>query len=124
MAAKKQTQEEEAASRSQMWRHELFVEWAQSEGVNLESQSAVDVIAYFAANRNNFRATDLYRNGVEEHRGEAEAQKAARAEARANKPAKPAKAAKTAKKAPAKKAPTKAAKRSRTAANKEESPFG
>lgn len=129
----KQAQTEEAAElRSQMWKHELFVEWAASEGVDLSAQSAAEVIAYFAARRNAFRATDLYRKAVENHRGEAEAAKAQRAELRA-KAAKEAKATKAATKAPAKatkqaaKAPAKktAAKRGgKTAATStDDSPF-
>lgn len=132
MARKAQEAAEESELRSQMYKHELFVEWAGENGVDLNSKSAAEVIAYFAAKRNDFRKSDTYLNGVEAHKGEAEAAKAERAAMRAAnakeaKPAKAAKATKAAKKAPAKKAaPAKATRkgaRAAAAAASDDSPF-
>lgn len=72
-------QEEEAVSRSQMWKHEDIVAWLTEEGVIDADSSQAEVVAAFAANRNTYRKTDRYRNLVESHKGSAEEEKAARA---------------------------------------------
>jgi hypothetical protein len=87
--------EEEAASRSQMEKHEAFVEWYGSEyGVDLNECSAPDIIAAFAAKRNEFRRSEGYleqwgpeaREAAKAERLAAkEAAKVARAEAKAAK---------------------------------------
>jgi hypothetical protein len=73
---------EETASRSQMWKHEDFVEWATEEGKLDPSASQAETIAVFAANRNAYRATERYRDLVESHKAEASEAAAARKEAR------------------------------------------
>lgn len=124
--ARKQAEEEveaEGGLRSQMWKHEAFVEWlGEAYNVDLDTLSAAEVIAWFAAKRNEWRKTPGYRGLVNSHKAEAAeaaaeraaARKAAAAEKKAAAPAKkatkatakaaPAKATKATKKAPAKKA--------------------
>lgn len=128
---------EETASRSQMWKHEDFVEWATEEGLLTAKSSQAETIAVFAANRNAYRKTARYRDMVEAHKGEAQeaaaARKAERAAAAAERKAakeaaakeKAAKAEKAPAKAPAKKAAAKATTkaRSKATAASDENPF-
>lgn len=100
--------EDEGGLRSQVWRHEAFVEWCNEQyDLNLDSLSAAEIIAWFAAKRNEFRKTDFYTETVAEHAAQVEAEKEAKAEARAA--AKAEKGDKPAKKASAKKATAKKA---------------
>jgi hypothetical protein len=126
--AAEEVAEEEAALRSQMWKLEAMVDWInETEGVELDTLSAAEIIAWANARRVAWRQTDTYRNLVAEHRTEAAAEAtAAKAAAKAERDAKaaakaaaeaakaaapaPAKAAQKATKATAaKKAPAKAA---------------
>ena len=122
------TEETETVSRSQMWKHEDFVEWATAEGILTPKMSQAETIAGFAANRNAYRKTPRYRSLVESHREDAASEKEAAAEARkAERAAKAEAAAKAEKAAPkAEAAPAKAtAKRTskKAAASTEENPF-
>ena len=100
-------EEVETTSRSQMWKHEDFVEWATEEGILSKGMSQAEVIAGFAANRNAYRRTDRYRSLVESHREDAAEAKAEAAAAR--KAAAAEKKAAEAEKAPAKATAKKAA---------------
>jgi hypothetical protein len=121
--------EAERVSRSQMWKHEDFVEWATEEGLLSPKATQAQTISVFAANRNAYRRTDRYRSMVDSHRETAaETRAAAQAEAKAAREAKAAEKA-TAEKAPAKKAaaPAKAAAKKTTSRSKaaasEDNPF-
>lgn len=93
---------EETPLRSQMWKHEDFVEWASEDGYLDSDAEQAMTIAVFAAKRNEYRKTSRYRDLVESHREEAEeAKKTAAAERKAKRDAEKAAEAKTAK-APAK----------------------
>lgn len=117
-AAETTTEEtaEEAASRSQMEKHEAFVEWYDSTyGGSLADLSPAEVIAAFAAKRNEFRRSEGYLSqwGPEarearkaERAAEREAKAAERAAAKAEKEKAKAEKAKAAEKA-TKKAPAK-----------------
>lgn len=134
---------ETAVSRSQMFKHVDFVEWATEQGLLNPKMGQAETIAVFAANRNAYRATDRYRaladagdpqkaardaeraaakEAKAKERAEAQAAKAAEREA-----AKATKAAaKAAKAAPAPAAPakaTKATKATKKAAASSENPF-
>ena len=127
MAKTKETQEtpetQETALRSQMWKHEDFVEWATEEGILDVDDDQPTTIAIFAAKRNLYRATDRYRTMVEDHRESAATEKAEAAAERKAKTAeaKAAEAKAPAKKATAKKAPAK--RKGRAAPAEEENPF-
>lgn len=118
------TETEETPMRSQMWKHEDFVEWATEEGYLDPKADQASTIAVFAAKRNEYRKTDRYRDLVESHREEAAEAKAAAAKERKEKAA-AAKAEKAeTKKAPAKKtAAKKTTARKRKASTEEENPF-
>ena len=121
--------EAEKVSRSQMWKHEDFVSWAQGEGLLPSNASQAQTISVFAANRNAYRRTDRYRNMVDSHREDASTAKAEAAEARkAERAAKAAEAAaeKPATKAAAKPAaaPAKATRKAKGTASTEDNPFG
>lgn len=94
--------EEEGGLRSQMFKHEAQVEYINEEyGVDLDTLSAAEIIAYAYATRVAWRKTDTYRNLVEAHKGEAAAEAAAKkaereAAAKARAEAKAAKAAEAA----------------------------
>lgn len=116
--------EEEGGLRSRMYLHEAFVEWANEEyGIDLDSLSAAEIIAWFAAKRNTWRKdeTSNYLATLDQHASEKEDRDAARAAAReAAAAAKPEKTKKATKKATAKKAggATKKAAAKKTAAKK------
>lgn len=117
---------EETPMRSQMWKHEDFVEWATEEEYLDPKADQATTIAVFAAKRNEYRRTERYRDLVEEHReSAAEAKQAAAAERKAKKEAEKAKEKPAAaKKAPAKKtAAKKTTSKRRGAAASEENPF-
>ena len=122
---------EETTNRSQMWKHEDFVEWATEEGLITPKSSQAEVVAAFAANRNDYRKTDRYRDLVESHKESAAeaaaARKAAAAEkraaAKAEKEAAAAKAEKEAAAAKAEKAPAKATSKTSKAKATDENPF-
>jgi len=86
-----------------MWLHEGFVAWAKSEGTDLNKLTAAEVIAFFAAKRNEFRASSFYDKLLKDNgtarKGTAKPKAATK------------KAAAAPKKAPAKKAAKKAAPR-------------
>lgn len=89
---------EEGGLRSQLWKHEAMVEWInEAEGVDLDTLSAAEVIAYAFARRVAWRQSDTYRELVAEHATNIEAEREAKAQERAE-----AKAAKDAEKAAAK----------------------
>jgi membrane protein involved in colicin uptake len=135
--------EEEGGLRSQMYKHEAMVGWInEQDGVDLDSLSAAEIIAYAFARRVAWRKSDEYktlvagrsevvaqekaekkaaREALAKEKAEAKAaEKAAKAEAAAK--ATPAKAA--AAKAPAKKAtPAKKAPAAKKAAKGTEDPF-
>lgn len=133
--------ETEKVSRSQVWKHQDFVEWATEEGLLDAKAGQAETIAVFAANRNAYRKTERYRTLVDSHKEEATAaaaeRKEAAAKARAEKAAEreaakaeKAAAKETAKEAETTKAPAKAAAPAKkTAAKKaaakasEENPF-
>ncbi len=77
--------------RSQVWKHEDFVQWATDEGFMPENASPAQAIAVFAAKRVAYRQTDRYRGLVDTHRNSKAEQAEARAAERAQ--AKEAKAA-------------------------------
>lgn len=128
---------EETTSRSQMWKHEDFVEWATEEGLITSKSSQAEVVAAFAANRNAYRKTERYTDLVESHKAELaeakEARKAERAAAAAERKAEreaakaeKAEKAKATKKAPAKKAAAKkttSKRRGKASADTDENPF-
>lgn len=69
--------------RSRMYLHEGFVQWYLDEyDIDLEEASAAEVIAHFAARRNEFRKSEFYVNMIAEHVEAQEAEKAERAQAR------------------------------------------
>lgn len=72
----------EAGSRSQMWKHEDAFDWLVSEGHLTEDASGPEIIAAFAARRNEYRRTDRYKALVESHAAEAEEARQRRAEER------------------------------------------
>jgi hypothetical protein len=117
---------EETPMRSQMWKHEDFVEWATEEGLLGSDADQATTIAVFAANRNKYRATSRYRDLVESHREEAETAKkeaaaARKAKAAAEKAEKPVAKKAAAKKTVAKK--TTARTGSKAKASAEDNPF-
>jgi hypothetical protein len=143
-----ENEEETGGPRSQMWKHEAMVEWLNEQyGVDLDTLSAAEIIAYAFAKRVEWRRTDIYRNLVNSRAETVEAEKAAKAEERA-KAAAERKAAKEAEKAAAKEAAaaegakspaaakkaaaatktvtkaTKATKSAKKATGDDESPFG
>ena len=109
------TEGESAGLRSQMWKHEDIVEWLTELGIIDERSTQAEVIAAFAAKRNEYRRTDRYRALVDNH---AEALSAEREERAAERAA--AKEAKAAERAAAKEA--KAAEASESEAPKKASP--
>lgn len=119
-----EVQEEEGGLRSQMWKHEAMVSWLnEQEGVDLDTLSAAEIIAYAFARRVEWRKSDTYRNLVASHATEAEAAREAKAAERAEAAAarKAAKEAEAAEKAAAKEtdaAPSKAAAKKAAAAAK------
>ena len=116
--AKTEEAEETTELRSQMYKHELFVEWMEEEyGVDLEKEAAATVIAWFAAKRNEFRKSATYEAGVEEHKKEAEAERKRKAAERAERE-KAAKAAEGDGKSKAKGKSTKAAKSTKKTAKR------
>lgn len=130
MAKAKTENEDEGGLRSRMYLHEAFVQWILDEfGVDLDTLSAAEIVAWRAAKNNAWRKTDTYHELVAEKGAEREAAKAERAAAKASKPAAAKKATKATKKAPAKKAPAKkaaakkASKRTAAAAASEDDPF-
>lgn len=145
------TEETTTASRSQMYKHEDFVAWATSEGLMDGTESPVEAIAVFAANRGKWRKTPRYRAlresgdpAANERKAERDAARAAKAEeraaakearaaeraakaeaaaaAKAAAPAKAPAAKKTA--APATKAPAKATKAAKKGTAASDNPFG
>ena len=119
--------EETTELRSQMWKHEDFVEWATEEGYLTSKMSQAQTIAVFAAKRNEYRRTDRYRSMVESHREDAAEAKAeaaaARKAANAEKKAAAEKAAPKEKAAPAKAAAKKTTAAKRGGKSTEENPF-
>jgi len=109
------TEGESAGLRSQMWKHEDIPEWLTELGIIDERSTQAEVIAAFAAKRNEYRRTDRYRALVDNH---AEALSAEREERAAERAA--AKEAKAAERAAAKEA--KAAEASESEAPKKASP--
>jgi len=93
------TEGESAGLRSQMWKHEDIVEWLTELGIIDERSTQAEVIAAFAAKRNEYRRTDRYRALVDNHAAERAAAKEAKAAERAA-----AKEAKAAERAAAKEA--------------------
>lgn len=72
--------EEESGPRSQMWKHEAMVAWInEQEGVDLDTLSAAEIIAYAFAKRVAWRKSSTYTDLVASHAAEAEEAKAARA---------------------------------------------
>jgi hypothetical protein len=104
---------EERTSRSQMVKHEDAYNWLVEQGHINAKSSGPEVIAAFAARRNEYRRTDRYRNLVDGIASSREAQAAERAQAR--EAAKAEKAA-AAEKAKADKAAAAKAKPAKTAA--------
>jgi hypothetical protein len=102
--------EETSGPKSQSWKHEAMVDWINSTyGVDLDTLTAAEIVAYAFAYRNAWRATDTYRSLIDGRKGQAEAEKAERKAAR-DAAAAERKAAAAAEKAAAKKAaPAKAA---------------
>lgn len=104
---------QEGGLRSQMYKHEAMVEWVNEQyGVDLDTLSAAEVIAYAFASRVEWRKSDEYKGVVEAHAEEAAAAKEEKAKARAAKAAE-AKAEKASAKKEA--APKKAAKATKAA---------
>lgn len=104
--------EDEGGLRSRMHLHDALVAYIEETySVDMNKLPANEVVAWAFAKRNEWRATDGYRELLEEHRAEAEATKAEKAAARAAKPKaeKATKAKKATKKvaAPRKAAPAK-----------------
>lgn len=61
MAKTEETETAEVGARSQMERHEAFVEWFNTEyGEDLNTCDAASIIAKFAAKRNEFRRSKFY----------------------------------------------------------------
>lgn len=121
------TTEDEGGLRSRMYLHEDLVDYINTEyGVDLDTLSAAEVVAFAFAKRNEWRKTERYASIKEEHASTngdeaAPAKKTAPKKATAKKAA-PAKS--TAKKAPAKKATGGVRKATRgAAASEEENPF-
>jgi hypothetical protein len=125
---------------SQMWKHQDAVNWLTEQGHINPQSSQAEVIAAFAARRNEYRRTDRYRSLVDNHAetagAEREAAKAAKAAERqaakeakaAEKAAQPAKATRASKAAATEAAPAAPAKAKRgarkaAAAASEENPF-
>lgn len=74
-----EVEEQEQGLRSQLWKHEAMVEWInENDGVDLDTLSAAEVIAYAFARRVAWRQSDTYRKLVASHKAEAEAEKAER----------------------------------------------
>jgi len=132
--------EEEGGLRSQMFKHEAQVDFINGKyGIDLDTMSAAEIIAYAYATRVEWRKTDTYRNLVESRKGEAaaeaaakkaaaaaarEAKAAAKATEAAAAPAQKATKAAATKKAPAKAAaPTKATRATKKAAASADNPF-
>lgn len=110
--------EEATGPRSQMWKHEAMVEWVnEQEGVDLDTLSAAEIIAYAFAKRVAWRKSDVYQALVAGHSEVAAQEKAEAAEARKaeREAAKAAKAAEAAKAAPAAAKATKATKATKAA---------
>ena len=106
--------EEEGGLRSQMWKHEAMVDWINAnDGVDLDTLSAADIIAYAFARRVEWRKSDTYRSLVEEYRQSAAEESAQRKAAAAA-----AKAERDAAKAAEAKATPAPAKATKTAAKK------
>jgi hypothetical protein len=101
--------------RSHMWKHEAMVDWInETEGIDLDTMSAAEIVSWAfakrAAWRNSAKSGSPYRQLLEDHKAELEAEREERkaeraAEAEARKAA--AAEAKAAKAATAKAAPTK-----------------
>lgn len=75
---------------SQMYKHEDVYEWLLEEGIITPKSTGPEIIAAFAARRNDYRKTDRYEQLIESHKAEQEAaaeaereRKAAEREARA-----------------------------------------
>ena len=114
----------QAELRSQMYKHNDFVNWATSEGFLKPSMSQAETIAVFAAKRNAYRATERYATLREagdptKAARDAERAKAREAKAKERAEAQEAKATKATKAT----APAKATKATKKAAATAEDPF-
>lgn len=133
-----ETEETEGGPRSQMWKHEAMVEWLTKQtGVDMNTLSAAEVIAYAFAHRVAWRKSTQYRSLVDGRQAQvaqerearaaerAQAAEARKAEREAAKAAKATKASKEpAKAAKATKGATKATKSGKGKGSKtEENPF-
>lgn len=128
MADEVEETEEEGGLRSQMYKHEAMVGWInEQDGVDLDTLSAAEIIAYAFARRVAWRKSDVYEALVAGHAGVVAQEKAERkaareaaakekAEARAKEKAEKAAAAEKA--TPAKAAAAKAPAKKATAAKK------
>lgn len=78
-----EVQEEQGGLRSHMYKHEAMVAWInEQEGVDLDTMTAAEVIAYAFAKRVAWRQSDEYKQAIAEHAEAVEAEKAERQAAR------------------------------------------